>query len=314
MNRPSLDNAHWKSPGRFLQWQERLVHFILATFAVITILTTIGILVVLGTETYRFFLKADTSPLEFLTNRTLEPEASPPKFGIVPLIWGTMVVTFGSCAIALPIGLASAIYLSEYAGNRTRTILKPALEILAGVPTIVYGYLALLLVTPALRYALDMVGIKVDTYNAASAAIVVGVMIIPMVSSLSEDVLRAVPQGLREAAYGLGATKFEVCTQVVVPAGLSGIMASFILAFSRAIGETMAVVLAAGQLPQISGNIFASVQTMTAYIVSVTSGDAPFGSAEHLSLYAVGSVLFLMTLCLNLFSGWILRQYREEYS
>ena len=314
MNRQSLDNAHWKAPGRLLHVQERLVHLILALFAVITVLTTVGILVVLGTETIAFFQKANTTPFEFLTNRKLEPEAVPPRFGILPLIWGTMVVTCGSCLIALPIGLASAIYLSEYASGRTRSILKPALEILAGVPTIVYGYLALLLVTPMLRYLLDFVGIKVDTYNAASAAIVVGVMIIPMVSSLSEDVLRAVPQGLREAAYGLGATKFEVSTQVVVPAGLSGIMASFILAFSRAIGETMAVVLAAGQLPQISPNVFSSVQTMTAYIVSVTSGDAPFGSAEHLSLYAVGSVLFLMTLCLNLFSGWILRHYREEYS
>ena len=309
-----MGRVQWKSPGRFLHWQERLVHMILAIFAVITILTTIGILVVLGTETYQFFIKSETTPFEFLTSRKLEPEADPPKFGIVPLIWGTMVVTFGSCVLALPIGLASAIYLSEYAGSLTRSILKPALEILAGVPTIVYGYLALMLVTPALRYTLELVGIKVDTYNAASAAIVVGIMIIPMVSSLSEDVLRAVPQGLREAAYGLGATKFEVCTQVVVPAGLSGIMASFILAFSRALGETMAVVLAAGQLPQISGNIFTSVQTMTAYIVSVTSGDAPFGTAEHLSLYAVGSVLFLITLCLNLFSGWILRHYREEYS
>lgn len=314
MNRRSLDNDHWKSPGRLLHLQERFVQFMLALFAVITVLTTVGILIVLGTETIQFFRKAGITPFEFLTNRKIQPEAEPPQFGILPLIWGTMVVTVGSCAIALPIGLASAIYLSEYAGSRTRNILKPVLEILAGVPTIVYGYLALLLVTPTLRYLLDMVGIKVDTYNAASASIVVGIMIIPMVSSLSEDILRAVPQGLREAAYGLGATKFEVSTQVVVPAGLSGIMASFILAFSRAIGETMAVVLAAGQLPQISPNIFSSVQTMTAYIVSVTSGDAPFGSAEHLSLYAVGTVLFIMTLSLNLFSGWILRHYREEYS
>lgn len=314
MNRRSLDNEHWKSPGRLLHWQERFVQLVLALFAVITILTTVGILIVLGTETIQFFRKAEITPFEFLTNRKIQPEAEPPQFGILPLIWGTLVVTFGSCAIALPIGLASAIYLSEYASSRTRNILKPVLEILAGVPTIVYGYLALLLVTPALRYVLDIIGIKVDTYNAASASIVVGIMIIPMVSSLSEDILRAVPQGLREAAYGLGATKFEVSTQVVVPAGLSGIMASFILAFSRAIGETMAVVLAAGQLPQISTNIFSSVQTMTAYIVAVTSGDAPFGSAEHLSLYAVGSVLFIMTLSLNLFSGWILRHYREEYS
>ncbi|MFM1801856.1 MAG: hypothetical protein RJA81_1208, partial [Planctomycetota bacterium] len=277
MNRRSLDNENWRAPGRLLYFQERFVQMLLALFAIITILTTLGILVVLGTETVQFFRKAEISPLEFLTNRKIQPESEPPQFGILPLIWGTLVVTFGSCAIALPIGLASAIYLSEYASRRTRNILKPVLEILAGVPTIVYGYLALLLVTPTLSYLLEFVGIKVDPFNAASASIVVGIMIIPMVSSLSEDILRAVPQGLREAAYGLGATKFEVSTQIVVPAGLSGIMASFILAFSRAIGETMAVVLAAGQLPQISLNIFSSVQTMTAYIVAVTSGDAPFG-------------------------------------
>ncbi|MBI1323243.1 phosphate ABC transporter permease subunit PstC [bacterium] len=315
MNRPGDPaESRWKSPGRLVRWQEWFVHGMLASFAVLTILTTLGILVVLGSETVRFFRTGEVTPLEFLTGTAMRPEADPPRYGVLPLVWGTLVITVGSSLIALPIGLAAAIYLSEYANFRTRSILKPILELLAGVPTIVYGYLALLLVTPLLRYSLGLVGIKVDTYNAASAAIVVGIMIIPMVSSLSEDVLRAVPQGLREAAYGLGATKFEVSTQVVVPAGLSGIMASFILAFSRAIGETMAVVLAAGQMPQISPNVFASVQTMTAYIVSVTSGDAPYGSPEHLSLFAVGTVLFLMTLSLNLISGAILRRYREEYS
>lgn len=304
----------WKRPGPLVRWQEWFVHALLACFALITILTTLGILLVLGTETVRFFRTGAVTPLEFLTSTSMRPEADPPRFGVLPLVWGTFVVTLGSSMIALPIGLASAIYLSEYASDRTRSILKPTLELLAGVPTIVYGYLALLLVTPLLRFVCGQVGIMVDTYNAASAAIVVGIMIIPMVSSLSEDVLRAVPQGLREAAYGLGATKFEVSTQVVVPAGLSGIMASFILAFSRAIGETMAVVLAAGQMPRISANVFSSVQTMTAYIVSVTAGDAPFGSPEHLSLFAVGTVLFLMTLSLNLISGLILRRYREEYS
>jgi phosphate transport system permease protein len=307
-------NPRWKRPGIFVHWQERFVHALLATFALLTILTTVGILVVLGTETFLFFRSGESTPFEFLTGTAMKPEADKPQFGVLPLVWGTMVITIGSSLIALPIGLAAAIYLSEYATHRTRSILKPTLELLAGVPTIVYGYLALLLVTPTLRYVMGMIGVKVDTYNAASAAIVVGIMIIPMVSSLSEDVLRAVPQGLREAAYGLGATKYEVSTQVVVPAGLSGIMASFILAFSRAIGETMAVVLAAGQMPQISPNVFSSVQTMTAYIVSVTSGDAPYGSPEHLSLFAVGTVLFLMTLSLNLVSGAILRRYREEYS
>lgn len=314
MTMPGVAFERWKRPGRLLRWQEWFVHAILAAFAGISILTTVGILAVLGTETVQFFRTGEVSPLDFLTGTLMRPEADPPRYGVLPLVWGTLVVTIGSSLIALPIGLAAAIYLSEYATFRTRSILKPTLELLAGIPTIVYGYLALLLVTPVLRYLMDLVGVKVDTYNAVSAAIVVGIMIIPMVSSLSEDVLRAVPQGLREAAYGLGATKYEVSTQVVVPAGLSGIMASFILAFSRAIGETMAVVLAAGQMPQISPNVFTSVQTMTAYIVSVTSGDAPYGSPEHLSLFAVGTVLFLMTLSLNLISGLILRRYREEYS
>jgi phosphate transport system permease protein len=307
-------SGQWRAPGRAVKLQERLVYAFLLVFTMVTILTTLGIVAVLGVETFRFFQKTETTPIEFLTNLKIQPEADTPVFGILPLLWGTFVITFGSCAIALPIGLASAIYLSEYATARVRGILKPMLELLAGVPTIVYGYLALLLVTPALSQLMGLLSIKVETYNAASAAIVVGIMIIPMVSSLSEDVIRSVPRGLREAGYGLGATRFEVISQVVVPAALSGIMASFILAFSRAIGETMAVVLAAGQLPQISRNIFGSVQTMTAYIVAVTSGDAPADSAEHLSLYAVGMALFLITLIMNLLSGMVLRKFREHYT
>ena len=194
-----------------------------------------------------------------------------------------------------------------------RGVLKPTLELLAGVPTIVYGYLALLLVTPALRSLLRPLGLTVETFNALSACIVVGVMIIPMVSSLSEDVLSAVPRGLREAAYGLGATKFEVSTKIVLPAGLSGVTASFILAISRAIGETMAVVLAAGSKPNLSLNPLKSVETMTAYIVAVIGGEASPGSAESLSLFAVGLVLFLITLSLNIVSGYVLRHFREEY-
>ncbi|MFM7590640.1 MAG: phosphate ABC transporter permease subunit PstC [Isosphaeraceae bacterium] len=245
----------WKSRRKSVKIQERLAFAVLLFFTLITVFTTFGIVAVLSIETLRFFQVADTTPIEFLTNLKIQPEAEKPIFGILPLAWGTFVITCGSCLIAIPIGLSSAIYLSEFASPRSRAILKPSLELLAGVPTIVYGYLALLLVTPALNWIMLKFGIKVDTYNAASAAVVVGIMIIPMVSSLSEDVIRAVPSGLREAGYGLGATRFEVITRIVIPAGLSGIMASFILAFSRAIGETMAVVLAAGQLPQISSNI-----------------------------------------------------------
>jgi phosphate transport system permease protein len=281
--------------------------------AAVTVLTTAGIILVLGVETVHFFRTARLGPAQFLLGLELKPEAVPPLFGVLPLAWGTFVVAFGSSLIALPIGLLSAIYLSEYAHRRVRSVLKPALELLAGIPTIVYGYLALLLVTPALKAALEPLGLTVETYNALSACVVVGVMIIPMVSSLSEDVLSAVPRGLREAGYALGATKFEVSTRIVLPAALSGVVASFILAVSRAIGETMAVVLAAGMHAQITLNPLTSIETMTTYIVAVTNGEASYGSPKYLSLFAVGMSLFLITLGLNILSGLVLRRYREVY-
>ena len=250
---------------------------------------------------------------EFFFGTTLRPSAEPPKFGIVPLLWGTFLVAAGSSLIALPIGLLSAIYLSEYAPRRVRGVLKPTLELLAGIPTIVYGYLALLLVTPILKRLLEPLGWRVETFNALSACMVVGVMIIPLVSSLSEDVLSAVPRGLREAAFGLGATKFEVSTRVVLPAALSGVFASFILAVSRAVGETMAVVLAAGMRPQITLNPLTQIETMTTYIVQVIGGEAAFGEPKYLSLFAVGMTLFAITLTLNIISGWVLRHFREVY-
>ncbi len=281
--------------------------------AAITVLTTAGIVVVLGAESVHFFRASGESPVDFVFGTKLEPEAVPPRFGILPLIWGTLMIALGSSVIALPVGLLSAIYLSEYAPRGVRSVLKPTLELLAGIPTIVYGYLALLLVTPALKAVLEPLGFQVETFNALSACVVVGIMIIPMVSSLSEDVLSAVPRGLREAGYGLGATKFEVSTRIVLPAGLSGVVSSFILAISRAIGETMAVVLAAGSRPQLTLNPLTSVETMTAYIVAVTGGEAAAGSPEYLSLFAVGMALFLITLGLNVISGFILRRYRESY-
>jgi phosphate transport system permease protein len=281
--------------------------------AAVTVVTTAGIVFVLGAETIHFFQATGESPIDFLLGSKLEPDADPPRFGILPLIWGTMMIAIGSSVIALPIGLLSAIYLSEYAPRSVRAVLKPTLELLAGIPTIVYGYLALLLVTPALKAILEPLKFQVETFNALSACIVVGIMVIPMVSSLSEDVLSAVPRGLREAGYGLGATKFEVSTRIVLPAGLSGVVSSFILAISRAIGETMAVVLAAGLRPQLTLNPLTSIETMTAYIVGVTSGEASAGSPEYLSLFAVGMALFLITLTLNVISGFILRRYREAY-
>ncbi len=279
--------------------------------AAITVLTTAGIVLVLGVETVKFFGRPGVRIGDFLLGTEILPDQS--RFGILPLAWGTLVIALGSSLIALPIGLLSAIYLSEYAPRRLRAVLKPTLELLAGIPTIVYGYIAALLVTPALKALLAPIGLAVEPFNALSACIVVGVMIIPMVSSLSEDVLSAVPRGLREAGYGLGATKFEVSTRIVLPAGLSGVIASFILAISRAIGETMAVVLAAGMSPRITLNPLVPIETMTAYIVAVSGGDNSAESTKSLSLFAVGMALFLITLTLNVASGFVLRRFREVY-
>ena len=310
---PPPADERWAGPSRFQAVGEKVVYAGLLVCALVTGLTTVGIVVILGVETIHFFQVSHESPIAFLVGIELAPEADPPRFGILPLIWGTLVIALGSSVIALPIGLLSAIYLSEYAPRRVRAVLKPTLELLAGIPTIVYGYLAILLVTPWLKAIFEPLGVAVETFNALSACIVVGVMIIPLVSSLSEDVLSAVPQALREAGYGLGATKFEVSTRIVLPAGLSGVAASFILAISRAIGETMAVVLAAGARPQITLNPLSSVETMTAYIVGVASGEAGAGSPEALSLFGVGMALFLITLSLNIASGFVLRRYREAY-
>ena len=299
----------WAAPSPLRRVEGGVVSVFLVLCALVTVLTSAGIVVVLGAGTIEFFAKAKIGLGSFLFGRDVDP----PHFGILPLIWGTFLVAAGSSVVALPVGLLSAIYLSEYAPRQVRAVLKPALELLAGIPSIVYGYLALMLVTPVLKAAFAPLGVRVEQFNALSASIVVGIMIIPMVSSLSEDVLSAVPRGLREAAYGLGATKFEVSTRVVLPAALSGVVASFILAISRAIGETMAVVLAAGRNPTLWSSPLESVETMTAYIVAVVGGEAAPGSAESLSLFAVGLVLFLMTLALNILSGIVLRRYREVY-
>ena len=307
------DADAWGGQSRFSAWAEVAAPIFLGVCGLITVLTTLGILLVLTVQSVEFFLAAKIGVGDFLFGAVLKPEASPPKFGILPLVWGTFLIAFGSSCIALPIGLMSAIYLSEYAPRRLRAVLKPTLELLAGVPTIVYGYLALLLVTPVLKAALAPLGLRVDQFNALSACVVVGIMIVPLVSSLSEDVLSAVPRGLREAAYGLGATKFEVSTRIVLPAGLSGVFASFILAISRAVGETMAVVLAAGMIPQLTINPLRSVETMTTYIVQVVGGEASYGTPKYLSLFAVGLALFGITLTLNILSNLVLRRYREVY-
>jgi len=280
---------------------------VLLLFAAISVLTTVGIVFVLLEESYRFF--KNVPPLEFFTGTKWTPLFADPHYGVLPLVVGTMVITLIASIVALPLGLGSAIYLSEYAPDRVRSVLKPVLEILAGIPTIVYGFFALTFVTPIIRIILP----ETQVFNALSAGIVVGIMIIPMISSLSEDAMSAVPASLRNAAYALGSTKLEVAVKVVVPAAFSGIVASFVLGLSRAVGETMIVTLAAGALPSMSANPLGSVQTLTAYIVSVASGDTTFGSTQYLTMYSVGFVLFIITLAMNILAGYISRKYREEY-
>lgn len=285
----------------------KLMPILLFLCAAISILTTIGIVVTLITETYQFF---KTIPIvDFLFGTKWSPLIPPKSFGILPLLSGTLMITVIACLVAVPIGLASAIYLSEYAPKRVRGIIKPVLEVLAGIPTIVYGYFALSIVTPVIQSVFSSAGV----FNALSAGIVVGIMIIPMVSSLSEDAMSAVPRSLRDGAYALGATRFEVALKIVVPAALSGIVASAVLAFSRAIGETMIVTLAAGSTPNMTVNPLESIQTMTAYIVQVSLGDTPHGSIEYGSIFAVGMTLFVITFLLNIFAQYVARRFREEY-
>lgn len=287
--------------------KEGAIASVLFACAAASTLVTVGVVAALLGETIGFF--REVSLVEFLTSTRWEPMFRDRHFGVLPLLSGSFLIAAGAGVIALPLGLLTAIFLSEYAGPRLRRTLKPVLEVLAGVPTVIYGYFALTFITPLLRVFLP----ETEIFNAAAASIVVGVMIIPTVSSLSEDALRAVPDSLREGAYGLGATKLEVSTRVVVPAALSGIIASFILGLSRAVGETMAVTIAAGNLPNLTLNPLESMQTMTAYIVQASLGDTPQGTIVYRTLFAVGMTLFLATLAMNILSQWVLAKFREEY-
>jgi phosphate transport system permease protein len=287
--------------------QERVVGAVLVLCSAVSVLTTVGIVAVLLVEAAGFFMAV--SPIEFLTSTRWTPMFVPQHFGVLPLLAGSVLVAAGAALVALPVGLASAIYLSEYAPSGARAVIKPVLEILAGIPTVIYGYFALTFVTPALR----LVWPGADVFNALSASIVVGIMIIPMVSSLSEDAMSAVPRSLREGTYALGATKYEVATRTVVPAALSGILASFILALSRAIGETMIVAIAAGATPRLTLNPLESVQTMTAYIAQISLGETPYGTIEYKTIFAVGLALFAVTLLMNIISALVLRRFREVY-
>lgn len=289
--------------------KDRAAAVVMASAAAVTVLTTLGILLVLAGETVGFFTEVPL--LDYVLGTEWHPLFQPQRFGILPLLSGTLLVAVIAMALAVPIGLVVAIYLSEYAAGRVRATLKPLLEILAGVPTVVYGYFALTFITPRILQPL-LPG--TDVFNAASAGIVVGIMTTPMVASMSEDALAAVPRSLREAAYALGSTKLEVSLRVVMPAALSGIVASFILAISRAIGETMAVALAAGATPNLTLDARQSIQTMTAYIVQVSLGDTPQGSLEFRTIFAVGMTLFVMTLALNIVSRMLVERYREVYA
>jgi phosphate transport system permease protein len=289
------------------KWLEQVIHLALLACAFISILTTIGIVVVLVFEAAEFF--REVSVWEFLTDTRWSPLLEPQHFGILPLFCGTFLVTIGAAVVALPMGLATAIYLSEYASRPVREAVKPVLEVLAGIPSVVFGYLAIVMISPLIR---EWFGTH-SLFSAASASVVVGFMILPMVVSLSEDVLRSVPRSLREAAYALGATKLDVTLKVVVPAAVSGIVASFLLALSRAIGETMAVALAAGALPQLTFNPLEEVQTMTAYIVQISLGDTPAGTLEYRTIFAVGLALFVTTMTLNVLAQWFVSRVRERY-
>ncbi len=288
-------------------WKESLVKATLFLCSFISILTTVAIVAVLAKEAYIFFLEVPV--LDFLFGTSWTPLLEPRSFGILPLLCGTFLIVLGAALISIPVGLATAIFLSEYSSWRTRSMVKPVLEILSGIPTVVYGYFALTFITPIIR----MVFPSTQIFNAASAAFVVGVMVLPMVASLCDDALRAVPSDLRDGAYALGATHLEVTTRVVVPSALSGIIASFVLAVSRAIGETMAVTLAAGATPKLTLNPLQSIQTMTAYIVQVSLGDTPAGTVEYQTVFAVAATLFVITLIINLIANRVLRKYREVY-
>jgi phosphate transport system permease protein len=294
-----------RAEGR--RWGEDVVKGVLALCALVSVLTTVGIVIALLEPALEFF--REVSPREFFTTTRWAPLFEPPGFGVLPLLNGTLLVTAIACVLCMPFGLGAAIYLSEYARPRVRRTLKPALEVLAGIPTVVFGFFALTFVTPLLR----SVGIEVEIFNALSAGLVMGVMLIPTVASLSEDAMTAVPQSLRDGAYALGSSRLQVSTRIVVPAAVSGIVASYVLAISRAVGETMIVLIAAGQLPRMTFDPRLAIETMTAFIAATGTGDVPRGTVDYNTIFAVGLTLFVITLAMNVVSIRLVRRYREVY-
>ncbi len=297
-----FDLRRGKRPG------ERAIAVALFSCAALSILVTAGIVVILGEQSLRFFLTPGVTLREFLTSTRWQPAIG--EFGILPLVTATLMTSLIAMVVAGPLGLFVAVYLSEYAPARVRSILKPILEILAGIPTVVYGYFALTFMTPLLRAVFG--ANTVDVYNTASAGMVIGILILPLISSMSEDALNAVPRALREAAYGIGATRLETSLRVVVPGAFSGIMASLIVGLSRAVGETMVVALAAGAGPNFTLNPFKAAETMTGHIVRISGGDLSYNSVDYDSIFAIGIVLFLVTFVLNLISRMIVRRFQER--
>jgi phosphate transport system permease protein len=295
---------------RAQRWQEMGIKCGLATSATFSVLITLAIIVVLGDETIRFFQRDDITLADFFLSTSWNPLLGEVKhFGIWPLVTGTLLVTAVAMLVALPLGLVTAIFLSEYAPRRVRAFLKPTLEILAGIPTVVYGFFALTVITPGLQFFHS----GFNSYNAFSAGLAVGILCLPIVSSLTEDALQAVPRSLREAGYGVGGTKFDVSVKVVVPAALSGIISAFLLAIARAVGETMIVALAAGNTPEMSLDPRRECQTMTGFMAQMAMGDVSNFGVEYLSMYAVAATLFVITFAFTLLGQRIRLKYREAY-
>ncbi|MCM8819386.1 MAG: phosphate ABC transporter permease subunit PstC [Candidatus Omnitrophica bacterium] len=291
----------------FLKIKEFLIEKLLFVFSILSIFTTLGIILILSFETFEFFKQVPI--IKFLTDAQWTPLFTNKHFGILPLLCGTFLTTLIAISVALPVGLISAIYLSEYASLKVRNTFKPIMEILAAIPTVVYGYFALLFITPLLKKIIP----SLSGFNALSSGFVMGIMIIPLISSLSEDAMRAVPFGLREGAYALGSSRLQVALTVVLPAALSGIISAFILAISRAIGETMIVAIAAGQQPRLTLNPLVPIETITAYIVQVSLGDTPYGTLEYRTIFACGMTLFILTFILNIFSYKLKKRFTEIY-
>lgn len=293
--------------GKGLHYKERSIEFFLFLCALLSIVVTLSIIGIFIYETAGFF--SEVSLWEFLTGREWTPLFADPKFGILPLVTGTLLTTAVALAVALPLGLIIAVYLSEFASYRIRETVKPILELLAAVPTVVYGYFALLMLTPFLsRYIPDLPG-----FNALSPGIIIGIMIVPYVSSVSEDAMRAVPMHIREGSFAMGATKWQTSVKVIIPSAFSGIAAAFVIGISRAIGETMVVAIAAGGQPNFTLNPLEPIQTLTAYIVQVSLGDVPYGSITYKTIFAAGATLFVMTLGFNILGYFLRKKIREAY-